>query len=294
MTASSDPIELPILTPSGRTLTALVTGPAPVSGVAANGCAVIQIHGGGWELGAPATLARRSRELAGHGFTAIAVEYRLTGEAPWPAQLHDVKRAIRHVRANAASLGIDPDLIVLEGHSAGGHLALMAAGTADHPEWDETDPGAGSGSSPGLGTGSAGGDGVSCSVAAVVAFYPPTDLRQGPSSVRLLGPNPDPAVAAGASPIVHVRAGFPPTMLLHGTDDAVVPVSSSETFHRALVEAGVASELHLYAGQIHEFDAGATFCALTQHEAAVFFERHLLDSDRYQAEQAADNPLWGR
>jgi acetyl esterase/lipase len=189
-----------------------------------------------------------------------------------------VKRAIRYVRANAAGLGVETDRIVIQGHSAGAHLALIAAGTADRPEWDEE-----------------GVDRtVSTAVAAVVAFYPPTDLRQGPSAVRLLGDGAEPTVAAGASPITHVHPAFPPTVLLHGTADAMVPPASSERFHQALVEAGVASELHLYAGQIHEFDAGATYCALTQHEAAVFVERLLFDPARYEAEQAADNPLWGR
>ena len=125
-------------------------------------------------------LARRSAELVGHGFTAVAVEYRLTGEAPWPAQLHDVKRAIRHVRANANALGVDPDRIVLQGHSAGAHLALLAAGTADDPAWDPP------GSEYGTGAG-APGDEVSCAVAAVVAFYPPTDLRTGPLGRPLAG-----------------------------------------------------------------------------------------------------------
>ena len=131
-------------------------------------------------------------------------------------------------------------------------------------------------------------------MAAVVAFYPPTDLRQGPSAARLLGEDHDPAVAAGASPVTHVHEGFPPTLLFHGLDDAMVPPASSETMRVALAAAGVPVELHLYAGQIHEFDAGATMCALTQHEAAVFVERHLLDPERYDAEQAADNPVWGR
>lgn len=275
------PTELAVAGPGGRALTALVRRPVP--GVAPDRrCAVIQIHGGAWAIGAPAMLARRSAELANHGFTAVAVEYRLTGEAPWPAQLHDVKRAIRHVRANAEALGVDPDRIVLQGHSAGAHLALMAAGTADDPAWDppatEADPHAG----------------VSSAVAAVVAFYPPTDLRTSPSAGRLLGEGYDPAVAAAASPITHVGSGFPPTLLLHGLDDAMVPPASSQAMHDALAAAGVPAELHLYAGQIHEFDAGATLCTLAQHEAAVFVERHLLDPQRFDAEQAADNPLWPR
>ena len=79
----ADAAPTPIPGPAGRTLNALVTRPA--AGAVDRRCAVIQVHGGAWTIGAPAMLARRSAELAGHGFTAIAVEYRLTGEAPWPA-----------------------------------------------------------------------------------------------------------------------------------------------------------------------------------------------------------------
>ncbi len=272
----STTVDLPIETPSGHTLLARLT--RPDAGVVDHRCAVLQIHGGGWHLGVPAMLARRSQELAGRGFTAIAIAYRLVPEAPWPAQLHDVKCAIRHVRANAASLGVDPDRIVLEGHSAGGHLALLAAGTADRPEWDG---------------GGAHAD-TSSAVAAVVAFYPPTDLRNGGAASRLLGDRASAQDTAAASPITHVHPAFPPTMLLHGTADAMVPHSSSEAMHAALQHAGVYSELHLYGGQIHEFDAAATMCALTQHEAATFFERTVIDPGRFDAEQAADNPLWGR
>lgn len=262
--------------PSGRALVALHHPPAV--GCEPQRTAVLQVHGGGWRLGAPAMLARRSAELARHGFTALAVEYRLLDEAPWPAQLHDVKAAIRWVRAHAAQLEIDPEHIVIEGHSAGGHLALLAAGTADDAAWE--------------------GDGchpeASSAVAAVVAFYPPTDLRDPERGARLLGADHDGATAAAASPLTHARAGFPPTMLVHGLADTMVPPAASEAMHRALLDAGAISELHLFAGEIHEFDAGATMCSVTQHLAAAFFERHVVDPARFEAEAAADNPLWGR
>src|ERR1700735_5213345 len=96
-----------------------------------NGAAVLVVHGGGWSRGSKDMLANCCRLLADQGFVALASEYRLTGEAPFPANIHDVKRAIRWAKQNAAALGFDPERLCLEGHSAGAHLVLLAAGTPD-------------------------------------------------------------------------------------------------------------------------------------------------------------------
>mgnify|MGYP000894279649 CR=1 FL=1 len=109
------------------------------------GAAAILVHGGGWVQGSKAMLAEHAKALAREGFTVFVPEYRLTPEALWPAQIHDVKRAIRWVRAQAPRLGFDADKIVLQGHSAGAHLVLLAAGTAgddrlDPPEADRAIP----------------------------------------------------------------------------------------------------------------------------------------------------------
>lgn len=102
----------------------------------ANGAGVLMIHGGGWRMGSKDMLPPQAGALAGHGFTCVAVEYRLTPESPWPAQIHDVKAAMRWFRANAAGLGVDPDKIAVVGNSAGGHLALMLAGTPAVAEFE--------------------------------------------------------------------------------------------------------------------------------------------------------------
>ncbi len=91
--------------------------------------AVILLHGGGWSGGHRSEMHRYARQLRQRGFLAIAAEYRLTSEAPWPAQILEVKDVIRWVRDNAAWLRVDPDRIALQGFSSGGHLALLAAGT---------------------------------------------------------------------------------------------------------------------------------------------------------------------
>src|SRR6266550_6810506 len=90
--------------------------------------AVIHFHGGGFAGGNKDGLAARLQALSARGYTNIAAQYRLSGVAKWPAQMEDVKSSIRWTRANAARLGIDPARIAVAGYSAGGHLALFAAG----------------------------------------------------------------------------------------------------------------------------------------------------------------------
>lgn len=97
--------------------------------------AIIAIHGGAWRGGDKAWGEQFAEELCPRGYVVIAIEYRLAGDAKWPAQIEDVQRAIRHVRANAATLRIDPARIATLGMSAGGHLATMAA-LRDDPAGD--------------------------------------------------------------------------------------------------------------------------------------------------------------
>ncbi len=84
--------------------------------------AVVMAHGGGWSRGSKNMLVEHAKALAAEGFVAVPIEYRLTGEAHWPAQIHDLKRAIRWVRSHADALGFDPDRLCLEGHSAGAQI----------------------------------------------------------------------------------------------------------------------------------------------------------------------------
>lgn len=209
-----------------------------------NGAAVLLVHGGGWSRGSKDMVAPAARHLAGQGFVVMAQEYRLTGEAPFPANLHDVKRAIRWARTNADNLGFEADRLCLEGHSAGAHLVLLAAGTPDDARLAPPE---------GLG-------GVSQRVAAVCAIYPPTLFHLGearPSGAlpaRVLpGADASEAAAALASPIEHITPDFPPAMLLHGDADKVVPVSASRRFEERLRAVGARCDLHIYAGLPHGF-----------------------------------------
>jgi acetyl esterase/lipase len=251
---------------------------------------VIQLHPGGFRVGNRKMIQARSETLSQLGFTCFAAEYRLVPEATWPAQIHDVKAAIRWVRIHAAEWNIDPDRILLQGFSAGAHLALFAAGTEDNPEFE----------------GDGGEPGVSTKVAAVVALYPPTDMFRDPDEAAfgnqypvadmdawnhhlrgyagvpswvLLGLGASDEAIRRSSPSSFISSAFPPTLLMHGTADILVPFASTVRFHQALITAGVTSDLHLFGGQPHGFDAAQSYLRLTQEESALFYRRTVIEPD---------------
>ncbi|KIS29152.1 esterase [Arthrobacter sp. SPG23] len=233
-------------------------GPVPV---------VVWIHGGAFQLGdrreLPPTFARDSvfRLLNEAGIACATVDYRHALEAPFPAQLHDLKAAVRYLREHARSLGIDPDRIGAWGESAGGHLAALLGVTGTREDLE----------------GGLGVQGHSSAVSAVVDFYgvsslpdmPVMDLPSGLMSgalvaavppgmsmepgPMLVGGSADPALLAAASPLGHVTAGAPPFLLIHGDSDGLVPLSQSELLAAALTDAGVRNELVTIRGGDHCF-----------------------------------------
>ena len=248
----------------GRDLRCDVYTPPGVSAGDAAPCVVI-VHGGAWRSGDKSQLRGYGILLGRAGYVCIAPEYRLVGEAPWPAQIQDVKAAIRWARASAGELGIDPDRLAIEGNSAGAHLALVAAGTAGVAELE----------------GEGGNPDQSTAVAAVAAIYPPT-LFFDQATERSKGAIPLVALANGdaetarlASPVHHVTPQFPPTLLVHGTNDATVPVSASVRMYEELVAAGVPADLHLYAEQPHAFDAQPSFGRQVAAEMLLFLDRYV-------------------
>lgn len=233
------------------------TGPLP---------AVLLVHGGGWRTGDRSQLRGYGILLGREGYVCVASEYRLIPEAPWPAQIHDVKAAIRWMRANAAELGIDPDRIAVEGNSAGAHLALLAAGTPGVEELE----------------GEGGHAGTPTDVAAAIGIYAPTlfsheEQRRGAVTLAALTDLASSEAASAASPMSHVTAGFPPTLLIHGTEDELVPVHASLVMYEVLAEAGVPTELHLYAEQPHAFDAIPEFGRQCAAEMLLFLNRYVRD-----------------
>jgi acetyl esterase/lipase len=218
---------------------------------------VVFLHGGGWRVGSrhsvgPAYAAASPTPFerpAQAGIAVASVDYRLSGEATWPTALHDAKAAVRWLRARADELGIDPERIAAWGESAGAHLAELLGLT---------------GTDPGL-EGDVGITGPSSSVAAVVAWYGPSDIAVLSTDLGQDPADPDtrealflgapavsvPELAAQASPITHVSPGAPPFLLLHGAADRLIPCVQSERLYAALLEAGVEVEFDVYEDADH-------------------------------------------
>jgi acetyl esterase/lipase len=233
---------------------------------ASNRTGLLLVHGGGWRSGDRAQLRGYGILLGRIGYTCVACEYRLVDEAKWPAQIHDVKAALRWMRANASQLGIDPRKIAVSGNSAGGHLSLILAGTPGVPEFE----------------GVGGNPAVSTEVAACIAYYAPALLyspeRELPEYLNFLfGAGYSEATAKGASPLTHVSSSFPPTMLITGNKDELVPKEASFRMYQALFDAGVSTELHVYADAPHGFDAISEFGRQTATLMALFLDRYVLN-----------------
>ncbi|MGI9324707.1 MAG: alpha/beta hydrolase fold domain-containing protein [Pseudomonadales bacterium] len=227
---------------------------------------LLLVHGGAWVVGDKSQLRGYGFLLGREGTVCVASEYRLAKNSQWPAQIHDVKAAIRWMRANADELGIDPERIAVCGASSGAHLALMAAGSGDRPELE----------------GSGGNAAASSRVAAAVSFYGPTELEPGgemlkDSVAQLLGTDPGPEVFKQASPVTYVTAGYPPTMLMHSNQDELVPREQSVAFAEALNRLGVPVELHLFDNVPHMFDGSKRLGRQAAYMVNSFLQRYLPD-----------------
>jgi acetyl esterase/lipase len=222
---------------------------------------VLLIHGGAWQSGDRSQLRYYGIQLARYGFVGVACEYRLSGEASWPAQIHDVKAAIRWMRTNANHLGIDETKICVTGNSAGAHLALMMGCDIDEFE------------------GKGGNMNVSSKCAAISAIYPPTRVHfnKNETENKLLGKDGSDEVATKASPINYANKNFPPTILIHGNADQVVPNSESFNMYHALNKAGASVELHVFDGAPHAFDRLAEFARICVQLLILYFDRKVVN-----------------
>jgi acetyl esterase/lipase len=207
----------------------------------ANGTAVIVCPGGGYTVLAIEKEGRAVAEwLNTLGISAFVLKYRLK-EYGHPAPLRDVLRAVRLIRADAATWSIQPDRIGVIGFSAGGHLAASAATLFDAPE----------------GRTGASLDRVSARPDFAMLVYPVIVLT-GPyahagSRRALIGESPAPGLAESLSLDSRVAKDTPPVFLVHGGTDTAVPPENSTLFYLALRRAGVAAELHNYERGIHGF-----------------------------------------
>jgi acetyl esterase/lipase len=202
------------------------SGPAP---------AVLYAHGGGWYSGDKSEVALLAPGLLSSGYVVASVNYRLAPQNVWPAQIEDVKCAIRYLKAKATLYNLDPARIGLWGASAGGHLVALA-GLAE--------PDAGL-------EGKGGYPEQSSSVQAVVDMFGPTNFTVKPdpdSSPLIEGLLGEKISQAGellkqASPITYVTKDAPPFLILHGDKDLVVPFSQSQELYDRLKAAGVPATL---------------------------------------------------
>ena len=213
---------------------------------------IVWVHGGAWlggdKRGGPFL------QLANKGYVLASVNYRLSQEAIFPAQIHDCKAAIRFLRANADRYCVDPDRIGVWGSSAGGHLVALLGTTGDAKqiEGDVGDH-----------------DAVSSRVQAVVDWFGPTDLTlmgkqsgpeskmdhdspTSPESKLVGGPIQErKELARTANPITYVTRDDPPFLIMHGDKDPLVPWRQSEILRDALKAAGIDVTYHLQPGAGH-------------------------------------------
>lgn len=245
--------------------------------------AVLLIHGGAWVKGDRDQLHGYGILLGRLGYVCVATEYRLAGESKWPAQIYDVKAALRWMRANAGKLGIDPRKIAVSGNSAGAHLSLMLAATPNVTEFE------GDGGSPG----------VSTDVAACIAFYGPALLYRPATAESdthalsermkmLFGDGYTIDAARKASPLEYARPGFPPTLLITGNADETVPPAASFRMYEALIAAGVRAELHVYSEMPHAFDAMPDFGRQCAAIMTLFLDRYVANPRTVTREAVAE------
>jgi acetyl esterase/lipase len=227
--------------------------------------ATIHFHGGGFARGSKDALSERVKPYAALGYTAIAAQYRLSGQAGYPALVHDAKAAIRWVRANAKRLGIEPQRIAVVGYSAGGYHALFTAGTSSHPEFE----------------GNGGNAGVSSQVAVCVAYYPAQAV-----SGNMMPAGSDDAARRAANPTTYIAAGYPPTLIFHGMKDVTIPIENSQRLVQQLRDAKVPVEFHAFEGVPHAFDSHPEFAVSAAQLADLFFDRHVLNPRTYPPFQA--------
>lgn len=219
-------------------------GPFPV---------VISIHGGAFMGGDKRDVQLTPMfEVLKHGYALVGVNYRMSAEAKFPALIHDIKAAIRWVRANAEQYLFDPSKIATWGGSAGGYLSLMAGVAAGIPELD--DPSLGNADQPDH-------------VQAVVSWFPPTDFLKMDAQLEESGFLPPPEFAHSgenspeslllgqkiteipelvrlANPETYLRPGLPPFFIQHGQMDDIVPYQQSRKFAQKLAAIAPHSVTH--------------------------------------------------
>lgn len=232
----------------------------------ANGAGVLFMVSGGWHSrwSPPEQAVNRFQPLLAKGFTVFSVRHGSSPKFKIPEVVADVRRSVRFIRLNAEKYGVDPNRLGVYGGSAGGHLSLVLGTTGDDGNLKAKDPVLR----------------VSDRVAAVVAFFPPTDLRPWVTPESSYYKN-FPALQFNAeladdfSPLLHTSNDDPPTLLVHGDKDKLVPLDHSQNILVAFEKSGVTAELVVIEGAAHGFrgeDGKRASAALVK-----WFEKHLAE-----------------
>jgi acetyl esterase/lipase len=228
--------------------------------------AVVVIHGGAWRQGSKADVRSILPQFVRRGYVAVAPQYRLCPKDAFPAQVHDVKAAVRWIKSNSRKYQIDPDRIGAIGFSAGGHLALML-GLTGPDDGLEGDVSAGAPDSR---------------VKAVVNFFGPTDLAAKdipdickPWVKDFLGGSPQekPEAAAKASPVTFVSKDDAPALTFQGTKDPLVPFNQAIKLAEAMTAAGVPGRVELMIGAQHGWSGPELDRTIS--DTFRFFDAHL-------------------
>ena len=236
---------------------------------------VVWVYGGAWRTRNRAQQAPRASWLAAHGYAVAVIDYRLSSEALFPAQVNDCKDAVRWLRTNAAKFGLDAGHIGAWGESSGGHLATLLGVTGGVAELE----------------GDLGNADQSSRVQAVVDFFGPTDFLQmdahvlpgatlkhdppaSPESLLVGGAiQENVQKVARANPLTYVTKDAPPFLIVHGEQDLSVPLHQSELLYEALKKAQVDVTFYKIAGAGH---SGSIFYTeMMQAAVQAFFDQHL-------------------
>jgi len=232
-----------------------------------NGAGVLFMVSGGWysRWSPPAGSLAMFKPLTDKGFTVFAVRHGSSPKFSIPEAVEDVRRSVRFIRLHAARFQIDPDRLGVYGGSAGGHLSLMLGTASDEGDAESKDPV--------LQT--------SDRVSAVVAMVPPTDLRiavwEAPESLPAYRGFPaldlPMAQAAEFSPLLHVSPDDPPTLILSGGADKLVPIKHTEFIRKAFEQQNVVHEIVIFESAGHGFKGEDLKQAMSK--LVDWFETHL-------------------
>ena len=230
------------------------------------------IHGGAWRAGNKDNGLSQLYELLESGqYAGVSIGYRLSQHAKWPAQIHDCKAALRWVKANAKKYGLDGRRIAVHGTSAGGHLVALLGTSAGVPEMDGL---------IGLHID------ISTDVRCVLNYYGPTNfLRMNDFKSRIdhdAADSPESQLIGGAiqdnkiktltaNPITYIDSEDAPFLIMHGTDDMLVPYNQSVLLDKALKKSGVPSVFLTIKGGKHRGGRG-----VLAERFKTFLEHHLL------------------